>query len=261
MDRILVSSAVANCALTRAYTIDPAPHGNGATLFVRFYCVISRGEPLPWRAWRTPRAALDVNVSLRERRRALQGGRIGRRASVDAHDQDRGALRDRGDRLGAGLKAHGARGCTSARLGRGAVPARTWPDASCRRDVVGSAAELGPSTLGAPTSLAIGQSPTGLDLPVSALHHRVIEPRTKDRIAPDRGGDLFDGIARRSKTLSVMTTADHLSTEAIVSAAAAVRSSASFVPPSLRANRAGAEEHRTTHPAPRRLASPAWAQR
>jgi hypothetical protein len=41
----LVSSATANCALTRAYALDGAPAGNSATLSVRYLCEIARG---PW---------------------------------------------------------------------------------------------------------------------------------------------------------------------------------------------------------------------
>src|SRR5665647_3509433 len=53
----LVSSATANCALTRAYTPARAPLGASNPRFVRYLCAIFRGGPLRGGLWRTSRAA------------------------------------------------------------------------------------------------------------------------------------------------------------------------------------------------------------
>jgi hypothetical protein len=74
-------------------------------------------------------AKLALDVSQPRAARGAAGPRWRRtdcRPGVDSHDQDRGALCDRSDRVGGRLTTHGARGRALARRCRGVVRVMTW---------------------------------------------------------------------------------------------------------------------------------------
>src|SRR5450759_3597320 len=72
----LVSSAAANCALTRAYAPTRAPSGASDPRFVRYLCAIFRGGPLRGGSWRSIRAGCWRRV--RSARLAAPEGSQGR---------------------------------------------------------------------------------------------------------------------------------------------------------------------------------------